>query len=576
MVKYKIVNSKIKLARDVVGPLKALVLLVLLLMILDSLLASIGLGMLIPLFQAILKPDQVPASLAKILPILTNFSKEERLLYLSIFITLLFSFKTFISLMSTYCGRTFSQKIWLRLLEGVGSRYLLASYSLLQTEKHGEKFNNWFNETVVAARFFTSLLSFLSSTLLMVFLIITSLLVNLVLTLSFLFLMALGYLALKNKIFRSVSSLGSARVKSNQVLGSNISETLSHIRELKLMGAEYNRLAVIEKNAKVSKSVFVRLNTISQVPQAITELVTVIMLILLVYIALYLLGMTAHEFLPTLIFFTAILYKLTTTGSEIVAAKMKMFGDFQSLQLVSNLISQKDDLEDLQDGFHINKINSIHFFNVSFGYKENNEILDKLNLELPIGKLIYLIGKSGSGKSTFLDLLLRLRQPKDGEIIANGQNINEFNLKDWRKRFGYVSQEASLFNGSIRMNMQLVKSDVTNEELDQVFNIVGLRAYIKSLKEGYETVVGDHGYILSGGQRKRVAIARALLNEPDVLILDEATTSFEQSLEASLLNQIKDIYPFLTIILITHRLDSIDDNSVVLILKNGHVSERKK
>jgi ABC-type bacteriocin/lantibiotic exporter with double-glycine peptidase domain len=576
MVKYKIVNSKIKLARDVVGPLKALVLLVLLLMILDSLLASIGLGMLIPLFQAILTPDQVPASLAKILPILTNFSKEERLLYLSIFITLLFSFKTFISLMSTYCGRTFSQKIWLRLLEGVGSRYLLASYSLLQTEKHGEKFNNWFNETVVAARFFSSLLSFLSSTLLMGFLIITSLLVNLVLTLSFLFLMALGYLALKNKIFRSVSSLGSARVKSNQVLGSNISETLSHIRELKLMGAEYNRLAVIKKNAKVSKSVFVRLNTISQVPQTITELVTVIMLILLVYIALYLLGMTAHEFLPTLIFFTAILYKLTTTGSEIVAAKMKMFGDFQSLQLVSNLISQKDVLEDLQDGFHINKINSIHFFNVSFGYKENNEILDKLNLELPIGKLIYLIGKSGSGKSTFLDLLLRLRQPRDGEIIANGQNINEFNLKDWRKRFGYVSQEASLFNGSIRMNMQLVKSDVSNEELDQVFNIVGLRAYVKSLKEGYDTVVGDHGYILSGGQRKRVAIARALLNEPDVLILDEATTSFEQSLEVSLLNQIKDIYPFLTIILITHRLDSIDDNSVVLILKNGHVSERKK
>jgi subfamily B ATP-binding cassette protein MsbA len=215
----------------------------------------------------------------------------------------------------------------------------------------------------------------------------------------------------------------------------------------------------------------------------------------------------------------------------------------------------------------------IDFKNVLFSYKLNEPVLSDFNMGIKKGETIGLIGPSGAGKTSIADLLLRFFEPQGGEILADGMNISGIDLRDWRSRIGYVSQDAFLINDSIRNNIKFYDEGITEERMIEAAKLANIYDFILKQKEGFDAVVGERGVMLSGGQRQRIALARALARDPQFLILDEATSALDSESEVLIQNSINNLKHKITIFIIAHRLSTISDADRVLVLDKGKIIE---
>jgi ABC-type multidrug transport system fused ATPase/permease subunit len=291
-----------------------------------------------------------------------------------------------------------------------------------------------------------------------------------------------------------------------------------------------------------------------------------------VLVAFVVLGKDVREAVPLLAFFFVACYRLVTSGMQIVAGRVKALSDLRSVELVHRLSSEPYPGEHRGGEAPIDRLETdVRFEDVGFAYGDE-PVLRGVTLTIARGKLTFLVGASGAGKSTVLDLLMRLHSPSSGRIMANGRAITGFDLAQWRRRLGYVSQDAALFNGSIRMNVQLGHPDAPPEAIDEACRLAGAYDFVNDLPAGADTVVGHRGYAISGGQAKRIAIARMLVRQPDLLILDEATSAFEQAMERAIIARIRTRYPQMSLLQITHRLDSARGADHIVILEQGRVA----
>jgi subfamily B ATP-binding cassette protein MsbA len=222
----------------------------------------------------------------------------------------------------------------------------------------------------------------------------------------------------------------------------------------------------------------------------------------------------------------------------------------------------------------IEKLDSaITFNNVNFRY-ENELVLDGVNFEIPKGKKVAIVGPSGGGKSTILDLIIRFYDPLSGAIKIDGTDIKECDINAYRKLFGIVSQETMLFNDTIGNNIIFGRKGVTLDKLIEVTQHANAFDFINKLPDKFDTMIGDRGITLSGGERQRIAIARALLSEPEILIFDEATSSLDTESEKIVQNAINNVLENKTAIIVAHRLSTILDADMILVLKDGEIAER--
>ena len=217
---------------------------------------------------------------------------------------------------------------------------------------------------------------------------------------------------------------------------------------------------------------------------------------------------------------------------------------------------------------------SISFDNVSFSYN-SKKILDNVSFNIDKNKITAIVGPSGAGKSTIVNLLTQLYEPSGGEIKIDGLNIKEINKSSFLRRIGYIGQETFIFNNSIRENIRfgLAADDCTDEQIVEAAKLANAHDFIMETESGYDTIIGDMGMKLSGGQRQRLAIARAILRNPNLLILDEATSSLDTISEKSVMKAINNISKDVTILIIAHRLSTIQNADTINVLKNGKVVE---
>lgn len=226
----------------------------------------------------------------------------------------------------------------------------------------------------------------------------------------------------------------------------------------------------------------------------------------------------------------------------------------------------------------LHAVDTIQFKNVAFFYSqddkaERNWELKDVNLEMRKGEVVALVGSTGSGKSTLANLLMGFYSPKGGEILINGVSLEKLFLSQWRQDIGYVSQDIFLFNDTIRQNITLWNETISEEELITAVQAAHLHDFITSLPEGYETLVGDRGLKLSGGQCQRIAIARAILNKPKVLIFDEATSALDNLTEKVVYDAIHSSKKNAVVIIIAHRLSTVKDADRIYVLANGRIVE---
>lgn len=236
--------------------------------------------------------------------------------------------------------------------------------------------------------------------------------------------------------------------------------------------------------------------------------------------------------------------------------------------LAENNIQEKEDAKEIPSFEH-----EIEFRNVSFRYDEK-WILRNINLKIQKGKTIAIVGQSGGGKSTLVDLIPRYYDVQEGEVLIDGINVKDLKIDSLRQLIGNVNQEAILFNDSFRNNIAFSKDDATDEEVRSAAKIANAQEFIEKYDEGYEATVGDRGGRLSGGQRQRVSIARAILKNPPILILDEATSALDTESERLVQDALEHLMKTRTTVAIAHRLSTIKHADEICVVHEGQIVER--
>ena len=218
----------------------------------------------------------------------------------------------------------------------------------------------------------------------------------------------------------------------------------------------------------------------------------------------------------------------------------------------------------------------IEYSHVHFSYREdgNEEVLSDISFTLEKGKTVALVGASGSGKSTIVDLLPRFYDVKEGQILIDGIDIRKLKISDLRSIFGIVNQDITLFNDTVYHNIAFGKEGVTREMVEEAAKTALAHDFIMEMAEGYDTVIGDRGMMLSGGQRQRLSIARAVLQNPQVLILDEATSALDTESEYIVQQSLQRLMEGRTTIVVAHRLSTIRRADEILFVQGGRIIER--
>ena len=282
-------------------------------------------------------------------------------------------------------------------------------------------------------------------------------------------------------------------------------------------------------------------------------------------------GLTADLFVSYIMMFVLMIppaKELTTAISQIKKGRA-------CVDRIEEFLAQEDPIA---DNLHAEPFRGlqqqIELRDVSFRYTAGKEVLSHVNLVIPKGHTVALVGSSGSGKSTIADLLMRFYDCSEGEILFDGRRINDLSLADLRAHIGLVSQDTILFNDTIRNNIAFGSQDVTDAQVEHVARMAGAHDFILQQPEGYNTNIGDGGSLLSGGQRQRISIARTLLHNPDFVIFDEATSALDTESERLVQHSIETLLHGRTALVIAHRLSTIVGADNIVVLEQGRMVEQ--
>ena len=376
------------------------------------------------------------------------------------------------------------------------------------------------------------------------------------------------------KSLKKDSKEGMTRL-SNMI--ANIEETISGLRIIKAFNAiKYTNEKFEEQNYAYSKLLkFVHRKRDLSSPMS--ELLSAIVISIVLWFGSTLIlsgsaSITAANFIAYIVVFSQIIPPAKSFSHGFYNLQKGMASAERVFEILDadEVIRQKDNAKSITE-FN----DSIRYNNVVFRYGKD-DVLKNINLNIEKGKMIALVGESGGGKSTMVDLLPRFYDVCEGNITIDGIDIRDYKIDDLRGLMGIVSQESILFNDTVHNNIAFGMQDATREEVIEAAKVANAHEFIMQLENGYDTYIGDRGMNLSGGQRQRLSIARAVLKNPPILILDEATSSLDTESEKLVQDALSKIMSNRTSVVIAHRLSTIQDADEIVVLVKGNIVEQGK
>lgn len=355
---------------------------------------------------------------------------------------------------------------------------------------------------------------------------------------------------------------------------SQVEETLGGLRIIKAFCAEKNMNDRFDRINSAYRDQILKVNTRQQMAHPMSEFLgTVLIVIVLWFGGILVLNNYALSG-PTFIYYLIILYSIINPLKEFSKAGYNIPKGLASMERIDKILKAENNIRQPLHPQHISAFNhSIEFRHVSFKY-DSKWVLRDINLVIEKGRTVALVGQSGGGKSTLVDLIPRYYDVQEGEILIDGINIKELDLHDLRSLIGNVNQEAILFNDSFYNNIAFGTPGATPEQVEEAAKIANAHDFIMATEHGYQTNIGDRGGRLSGGQRQRVSIARAILKNPPILILDEATSALDTESERLVQDALERLMKARTTVAIAHRLSTIKNADEICVLHEGRIVER--
>ena len=549
---------------------KALIILSFLLLI-GMFFEILGLGILLPILTILLNPEQLSEILVYITIVdITVFSFNEVMVFCLLSLFFIYVFKTLFLVFITYKQNVILENIGISIQNKLFSKQLYQPYRDHLYRDFSDIIKDVHVEIIYFVSFCRSLITLLVEIALVISILATILYLEPrgALAIGIIFgVLALIFLQLSKK---KLKVWGDTREALDRKILKTLTDSLSGIKEVKLFHKEAYFLDALKKNNYKKAKIFANYQTLSQIPRFYLELITIIGMVGLILVLFYN-GVKTTQIVTLLGVFVAAAFRMIPSVNRILSAlqNIKYYG--ATVNKIYNQIIGFDFSKSNKNSKQFAFDKEIKLEDIQFSYKEKI-ILNSTNLEIKKGTTIGIVGASGSGKSTLVDLINGLLKPTKGTITVDGIEIDEF-IKSWQQSIGYVGQEIFLIDDTIKANIAFGMSDqeINMDSIYKALEAAQLSSFIDDLELGIETKVGERGVQLSGGQKQRIGIARALYHNPSVLIFDEATASLDHETEKQVMNSIYNLKQDKTMIIIAHRISTLEDCDQVYEVKNGKI-----
>ncbi len=502
---------------------------------------------------------------------LTYIDHTDLIILSSIALVLIFIIKNIIQILFHYFEINFIKTIQIKFTKKIFKIFLLKPYIFHVDQNSSISINTILNETKRASDYIYNILMISREVIILTLLIILMMIVNVKLSFFLSLMMIFSSFIFYISISKSIKNLGlRVREKSEKIL-KNLTESILSIKIIKLINKNNFFVNILSKEMNEKKKIEVTHSMIGRVPKFFLEILSVIIVIFILLFFIYQ-GKSIQDAIPTLSLIVLIIirtmpaYVSINTNLNNTKYNSVAFNNICSA-IFLNVNQNKQELKDLNNY----KNTEIKVSNISFAYKEKM-VLKNISKEFKAGNLFAIKGVSGSGKTTFLNLILGLLKPSKGEILINGEKINS-ELVSTYDLFSYVPQDIYLLDCSIAENIAIgiEEKDINYDLIKRIVKDLDLNNFINDLPEGLKTSVGDKGVKISGGQKQRIGIARALYSNPRVIILDEATNAMDPNLEEKIINYFDQLKENKIIILVTHNNNILNKCNEIINISNGEM-----
>lgn len=376
-------------------------------------------------------------------------------------------------------------------------------------------------------------------------------------------------------IRKYLGDIGQKRSQANTQRFKITAETIGGIKDLKVLGREKTYLESFKKPS-YKFSHYNSINaTFSEVPQFLVEVIAFGALLAMAMYALSSDGADIGSLLPVLGLYALGALKLKPAVNNIYKAIATMKYGASALDNVINDLQENDTEIDIKNDFKRLRLQKeLKIENIDFYYPNTQQpALHNINIDIKANTTVGIIGTTGAGKSTLVDMILGLLQPTSGEIRVDTKLLNKDNIRQWQNSIGYVPQSIFLADDTIASNIAfgIEKDDIDMAQVEKVAKMAQVHEFVIKQEDSYDTIIGERGVRLSGGQRQRLGIARALYHNPELLVLDEATSALDNQTEAEVMESIDNMSGSKTIIMIAHRLSTVERCDKIIKLENGEV-----
>ena len=548
------------------------------LLIIGMFLETIGIGIILPILQIILEPNIIYDDIffKGILNYLGLDQNEKIIFFVLGILIAVYFIKSIYLILLTFIQKRLLANISRYLTNTLFSSYLNEEYSFHLKNNSSVLTKNLQVEVSLFTSYLSSIISIITEGVLLIAVVCTIIYFEPVAAITLFLFFSILALLFHQLTKTKISKWGQEREKADKHLLKNIFESFSGIKEIKLLNKEDYFQKLLEKQTKLKADIYTKQLTLNSIPRHYLELVSISGVVLIILVSLSY-SSELKNVITTLGICLAGTFKVIPSFNRIIGSFQNIKFNKPSLDLIyDEVYSLKRKIKKRVKQTGIEFKDHILIKNLQYSYLNSSKrVLNKINLNIDKGSTIGIIGSSGEGKSTLVNILIGLLNPTKGEIKVDNKLLDTSNLKAFQGLIGYVPQDIYLIDDSIKNNIALGihSNEISSNRIDKCIKDSQLSKFINSIPEGIETVVGERGVKLSGGQKQRIGIARALYNDPEILVLDEACSALDIEIEKEVMKSINLLKRKKTIIIISHRHSSLRECDKILKMESGQLNQ---